>query len=96
MNEQQRNSPVHAALNHIPTLCGIKRPYFVGVCAVAMILFIGSKQTILSLLIGLGAYIVLYMISRNEPEYINLYLAAVTLPSVYDPGKYAAPKVRES
>jgi len=96
MSDEQRNSPVHAALNHIPTLCGIKKMYFVGICGVTMALFIGSKQTLLSILSGLAAYIVLYMISRNEPEYINLYLAAVTLPTTYDPGKYTASKVRES
>lgn len=96
MSEAQRNTPVHAAINHIPTLCGIKRPYFIGVCAVAMILFIGSKQTLLSLGIGLASYFVIYMVSRNEPEYINFYLAAVTLPSTYDPGKFTASKTRES
>ena len=95
MSEQLRTNPVFGALNHIPTLCGIQRPYFVGVCAAAMTLFIGSKQTLLSIGIGFAAYIAIYMVCRSEPDYITLYLAAAGLPTTYDPGKFRAAPVTE-
>jgi type IV secretory pathway VirB3-like protein len=93
---EPRISRVYGALNHIPTLCGIKKPYFVGVCATTMILFIGSKQTLLSLIIGFVAYGFLRFLSRAEPDYIDLYLAAAPLPAAYDAGKFTPHNSLES
>lgn len=33
---EPRISRVYSALNHIPTLCGIKKPYFVGISAIGV------------------------------------------------------------
>lgn len=93
---EPRISRVYSALNHIPTLCGIKKPYFVGISAMTMILFIGSKQTLLSLIVGFVAYGVVRFLSRTEIDYIDLYLAAAPLPATYDAGKFKAHNSLES
>jgi len=93
---QPRISQVYAALNHVPTLCGIKREYFMGVCTVAMLLFLTTHGLLIALGVGFGLYAFVAAMSRNDPDYITLYLAARGLPDSYDPGKYTASKVTES
>lgn len=93
---EPRISRVYGALNHVPTLCGIKKPYFVGIAVMTMILFIGSKQTLLSLFVDFIAYVLIRYLSRTEPNYIDLYLAAASLPATYDAGKFKAHNSLES
>jgi type IV secretory pathway VirB3-like protein len=93
---EPRSSQVYDALNHQPLLCGIKREYFIAIAGITMILFTTSKQLILSIVLGFVAYLAITIVSRKEPNYITLYLAARRLPKSYDPGKYKPTKVTES
>jgi type IV secretory pathway VirB3-like protein len=95
MNEP-RSNPVHDALNHQPTLCGIKRAYFGTICVVTMACFIITTYLIFSVVVGFIVYISIRTLSSSDPDYITLFLSSMRLPATYDPGKYTATQVRES
>jgi len=95
MADTPRTTPVFAVLNHIPTLCGIKRFQFIGVASGTMILFLLTQQVLLCLGTGFTAYLLLFWMSRTELDYLSLYFAAVALPGIYDAGKFVAQTTRE-